>query len=186
MSDHQTDLEHLEQLIDAALSTYGRPAQDAGLEARLLAQLQAERQRAHRRRRMLWAAGALAATACMLLLVAPWRSASPHAEPRIQARNEQPGATLPRVTSAVEMNRSTTTRLHRADRPAMAGSTPPKLDVFPMPAPVTAEEQALVQFAAQSTKPQMKELMTDEQPVEPIDIAAISIPPIKPPSEGNE
>jgi hypothetical protein len=184
MSDQENNLD---RLIDAALATYADPGPASGLEARLMARIDAEREHQHRGFRWLWACGALAAAACTVLLIAPWRSASPHAAPRITARSERPEADAPSGTSVSQPGKPATAQLHKAGLHTTAHNAPPKLGVFPIPTPLTGEEQALVHFATRNSEAQVKSLMAVEQPVDaPIDIAAISIPPIKPPSEGKE
>jgi hypothetical protein len=188
MSDQENELD---RAIDAALSTYADPGPDFGLEARLMARIntariQAEGEYRHRGSRSLWACGALAAAACTVLLIAPWRSASPHAAARITAR-ERPEAVAAAGTSIPQPGKPTTAQSHIAGLHATAHNAPPKLGVFPIPTPLTGEEQALVHFATQNSEAQVKSLLPAEQPADaPIDIAAISIPPIKPPSEGKE
>jgi hypothetical protein len=178
-----SDRDNLDQLLDAALSTYADPGADSGLEARLLARMDAVRESGRQRRRFLWAAGALAAAACMVLLIAPWRSAAP----RIEARSERPEAVAAVKTSVPHPSRPATLRLHKAGAVLSAHNSPPKLEVFPKPAGLTGEEQALVHFALHSSEAQHENLVADEQRAEaPIDIAAIAIPPIEPPSPGKE
>ncbi len=54
-----------------------------------------------------------------------------------------------------------------------------------MPAPLTGEERALAELAAQNSEVQIQDLISVEQQADaPIDIAVISIPPIKLPPEG--
>jgi len=179
--------DYLDREIDAALSTYADFEPGAGLEARLLKGLRVERAAAHRRRQMLWSGGALAAAACLVLLLAPWRSSLPHTAPRTEARVEQPA---PSSSPAIESTQAATrapSRLRAAAKQAPAQNAAPKLAVFPTPAPLTGEEQALALFAARSSAPQFKDLVAAQQVADsPIDIAAISIPPIKSPSEGKE
>ena len=61
----------------------------------------------------------------------------------------------------------------------------PKLDVFPTPQPLTAEERALVAFAANAPKPELKAVV-DAQPQAdaPLSIAAIEIQPLDSPDQG--
>jgi len=178
---------NLDRMIDSALSTYAEPAADSGLEARLRARIDAELRRSRRQRLMVWAAGVLAAAACTVLVIAPWRASSPHNVPRNNARNQNPRPVLGAGTITRHIDWPAAPQTHRAGQPAIARSTAPKLDVFPTPEPVTTEEQALVRFAAQNTRLPKNAPMTDERPtVAPIEIAAISIAPIKLPSEGKE
>jgi hypothetical protein len=56
----------------------------------------------------------------------------------------------------------------------------PKLDVFPTPEPLTAEEQAMTRFAAQASEADRKALLAAQQQAdEPLTISAIRIPPIE-------
>jgi hypothetical protein len=81
-------------------------------------------------------------------------------------------------------------RPHRSAAPALAASAPrPKLGVFPAPAPLSAEEQALARVVAQSSEEQRESFLRQQQQTgEPIRISSISIPPISisPPDEGKE
>ncbi len=181
----------LDRLLDSALSTYADPGPDSGLEAGIFARIGAERTAGQRRHwRLLWTAGLPALAACLLLLLATalWRPAPPHTAPRIQSSAEhplvassaQPAPTQPVRRSALHEAR---TRGSSIPRPAAA----PKLDVFPAPAPLSSQEQALVRFVAATSEVQHTDLMqAQQQAVEPLRIAAISIPPIEPPSEGKE
>ncbi len=64
---------------------------------------------------------------------------------------------------------------------------PPKLPVFPSPAPLSAEETALLHLATQTTVDERKAILAAQQKsAEPLHIASLSISPIEPPSEGKE
>jgi hypothetical protein len=63
----------------------------------------------------------------------------------------------------------------------------PKLAVFPTPAPLSAEETALVRLASETTSEERKSILdAQRRAVEPLHITAIFIPPIEPPVEGKE
>jgi hypothetical protein len=185
------DDNNLDRLIDAALSTYADPGPASGLEARLrsrlMTQIEAERETGTRRWRWLWAGGALAAAVCTVLLIAPWRSSHPHAAPPTTARIERPDAVVSARKNVSPPGKPASVLRRNASLPTAAHSAPPKLEVFPMPAPLTGEERALAELAAQNSGVQIQNLLPVEQPADaPIDIAAIAIPPIKPPSAGKE
>jgi hypothetical protein len=59
----------LEQWLDSALSQYGKAEPRPGLESRVLASLQAERNRTTFRRRWWWAMGAVAAAVAIVAVV---------------------------------------------------------------------------------------------------------------------
>ena len=60
----------------------------------------------------------------------------------------------------------------------------PKLDVFPTPQPMSAEERALVVVAMQTPLPLRKALAEAQQDDPPIHIAATHIPPLESPDQG--
>ncbi|HEV2136758.1 MAG TPA: hypothetical protein VGR47_21240 [Terracidiphilus sp.] len=61
----------------------------------------------------------------------------------------------------------------------------PKLDLFPTPRPLSAEEEALVNFAAKAPKTERESLLAaQEQADAPLSIAAIEIKPLEPPASG--
>lgn len=184
-------LDTLDRLLDAALSTYADPGPDSGLEAGILARIGTERRSGQRRSwRLLWAAGLPALAACLLLLLAPalWRHAAPHTAPRIQPSAEHPlAASSAPPALAKPVRRSVRHAARTPGRPIPQPAATPKLDVFPAPAPLSRQEQALVRFVATTSVAQRKDLMqAQQQAVAPLRIAAISIPPIEPPAEGKE
>ncbi len=181
------DDNRLDRLIDAAVATYADPEPAFGLEARLMARIDAERERGRRRWRWLWTGGALTAAVCTVLLIALWRTSYPPTAPPTTARIERPDAVVPARKSVSPPGKPASVLRRNASLPTAARSASPKLEVFPMPAPLTDEERALAELAAQNSGVQIQDLIPGEQPADaPIDIAAISIPPIKLSSEGKE
>jgi hypothetical protein len=80
---------------------------------------------------------------------------------------------------------------HSANRPPRSQELP-KLDDFPAPSPLTAEESTLLAFAAQAA-PEQKQALTKPAPeakepleVEPIRIAEIEIKPLSPPDDDKQ
>ena len=69
---------------------------------------------------------------------------------------------------------------------ALAKAQPlPKLDVFPTPRPLTPAEQALVHFAMRTPATELKHVLESQKQIDtPLNIAAITIQPIKVPELG--
>ena len=199
--------DELDLLLDSALSTYADPGRDSGLEERVLAALSAARESKQRdrfiappRRRWLPWVIALPAAACLLLL---WLATSrikhvPSTETQ-QARQVNQAPALPRTTPLAEVrSKSPKGREQRATsgysaaskepQPAtqLSGTSPvPKLDVFPTPQPLTEEERALAVVATQTPAPVRNALLEAQiQNDAPVRIAAIHIPPIESPDQG--
>jgi hypothetical protein len=186
---HERD--ELDLLLDSALSTYGDPGQDTGLEERIVSRIRAEAAPPPRSRWLLWAVP-LAIAACLLLLVL-----SAPKPPRMQAGLAGQSRSLrqsPTITAHTDAYPAGTTEISRSPKAAAPGAPPqpvilsagpaplPKLDVFPTPRPVNPAEQAL---AAQTPAPELQALAgAPEQPDTPLSFASIHIPPLEPPDEG--
>ena len=186
---NRTEFDHPEfdRLINRALDTYAEA--DSGLEQRVLARIVVGRASAPRLRSIVWAV-TLAATACLLLLMAlmharPARSPvsnainrsrpqpAPNAEARFEPRTMQRRSGLPHHTQAESAaGKFVARRL-------------PKRGIFPTPQQLSPAEQVLVDFAAQAPKAEREAFLEDQkQASEPIAIAAIHITPLEiPPLE---
>jgi hypothetical protein len=160
---HLEDAKHdeLDKTLDAALARYAAVEPRAGLEDRVLSTLRAEREQIPQR--SWWRvhyiacsmAGALAVVAIVAIALA-WRSSGPshpvvanHSSATTQAPNVPPT----QVISNSEDNgvRSSVLSSPRRisaprSRPAVVASAVPKLDQFPSPQPLSAEEMALVRY----------------------------------------
>ncbi len=67
----------------------------------------------------------------------------------------------------------------------IANAALPKLDVFPTPAPLSAEERTLVAVADAGPPPQREALIVSQKNLDtPLNIAALNIPPLAAPGEG--
>ncbi len=192
---HEKD--DLDLLIDSALATYADPGPDSGLEDRVLATLSAVRTEpptviTPRPRHWLPWTIAIPLAAGLILF---WLSISrnkplPTSEPQ-QARQSVPAPIVPQLTSSTEVRRAVPHRhAVRVTQPASplqtAQAAPlPKLDVFPTPQPLTAEERALVVVVNQSPLP-AREALVEAQSLDaqPVRIAEIHIPPLEPPDQG--
>jgi len=152
----QSENDELGRELDAALAKYSNVAARAGLEDRVLANLQAERARVSDPAWWHWSfAGALAAVIVVALALA-WRSGKP-AHPVVAIHpSTATQSTKEPATQAVsnsEENGVRPTRpgpahkvaAHRSSPPVMA-SAQPKFDHFPSPRPLSEEEQLLVRY----------------------------------------
>ena len=165
---------------------------DSGLAARILARVSSEQSSNRsasrsRSRFLLWAA--LPAAACMLLIFVLLRSAGPVSDHQ-SASSPQPssstssGSKAPVVASNTPAKKtSPTARHHMRPQPTTAAAkaaAPPKLDVFPLPQPLSPEEQALYAFATQVSEKQRQAVLDAQKNVDaPLNIAAIHIQPLE-------
>ena len=195
----------LDRLLDSALATYADHGSDAGLENRILEALATERRadQSHRavarRRWLVWVIAAPVAAAVLLSLsIANIKrtpsSRSPQVSRLVRPSSPEPGnqpEMSPRSEPTPSRGKSGGFTGHKSSRAAHAppstrasaalASPLPKLDVFPTPKPLTAEERALLDVAVKAP-PQARQAIVDaqEQNKEPLHIAAIHIPPLEP------
>ena len=183
--------DELDAMLDAALETYVDAEATPGLSHRILI---ATSRREASRSAVRWlplAASALAA-AILIAIFLDHRADSP-SKPvpvAVTATSSTSVAGVPvRGKPAVHSVRV------RAVKSLPNRSAPPPLprrEVFPTPAPLTPEEQALLksgnrsleQVPAQEVATQTVQSVP-QGPVEPIHIAAIHIPPLNPPDNGS-
>jgi len=187
--------DELDLLLESALTTYADPGPDSGLEQRILTRVSAGAATRPRRHWLLWAI-ALPAAACLLplFLSTPKHRYPPsgHAAPAHPAQvaplvaahtGAQPAYHLEAPQRLAKPARQTQAQpITLAAKPAPY----PKLDVFPTPRPLTHAEQALAVFAVRAPEPERESLVkAQEQLEEPLHIAAIHIPLLELPDEGN-
>jgi hypothetical protein len=187
----------LDLLLDSALATYADPGPDSDLENRVLAALSAVRSEPRTvitlrfRRWLPWAITVPIAAGLLLFWLSIARNRQlPSSAPQ-QARQSAPGPIVPHAAPSSEFRRAVPRRHPvRITRPPSSVQTAqaaalPKLDVFPTPKPLTAEEQALVGVVAQSPQPIREALVqAQNQDDSPVRIAAIHIPQLEPPDSG--
>lgn len=159
----------VDRWLDSALSQLGKAEPRAGLESRVLANLQAERDRLASRRRWWWAAGAATALAAVVLAVWVGESArernrggtagtsTTHSEEARRSMRPRPApqATAPQVAA----NQVTASRVADAPRevaqrgpangPIRRVAGTPKLAQFPSPQPLSEQEKILASYVAQ-------------------------------------
>jgi hypothetical protein len=187
----------LDLLIDSALATYADPGPDSGLEDRVLVTLATVRTETPsarggwRRRGLPWAVAIPIAAGLLFLWLSPRRDKPLPASERQEAHSAAPNAIAPHANSSAEVRPAAphrrTIRVTQPTSPlqtAQAASLP-KLDVFPTPQPLTAEERALVVVVSQTPLP-AREALVEAQSLDavPVRIAEINIPPLEPPDQG--
>lgn len=178
----------LDLLIESALADYAEPR--AGLEQRMLARISGKVENSSPRR---WLFVASAPAAAVLILLGYLMVRTPHSQPGQMADHPAIPSVAPVIPPATSRptGKSATIRRVRhkesaADRASNNQVLRPKLDVFPTPQPLNAEEQAMSKFVAQSSDADRKALVEAQQRIdEPLKISAIRIAPIQSP-EGNQ
>ena len=186
--------DELDLLIDSELARYGEPR--PGLEQRILATVDAEsvgRAWIFRGWRVwVWTSGA--AVAAVLLAGIPQlrhsevpvttaRATTPDREPVAAPMNTSPEIPVRHLARAMKGVPGTTRA--KAPRKDTEYSQRPKLEVFPAPQPLSAEERALLALATAPSDSGRESLMASQrQSTAPLQISAIQILPITMPEEG--
>ena len=182
---HEKD--HLDQMLESSLSSYGDTGTDSGLAERILARVSSEQSTDRpaprwRSRFLLWAA--LPAAACLLLTVLVLKSSGPpamHSSGELpQSASTKTSAKAPGVGIVTPPAPKTITQTQHRHSAAIAESAArPKLDVFPLPQPLSPEERALYAFATQVPEEQRQAVLAAQKNDDaPLNIAAIHIQPL--------
>ena len=181
-NDAMNEQDELDALLDAALATYVDAEAKPGLAPRILAIT--SRREAHRSA-VRWLAVAVPALAALLLVTMLLRR---HAESPSEAQHvvAQVRSAAPRVVlpaKPARPNHSAAGRPVKATDSRVAPSRLPRREVFPTPATLTPEEQALLKLGNRrlGEVPGQTIQSATQDPVQPIHIAAIEIPPLNPP-----
>ncbi len=185
--------DELDRLVDSALANYADPGPESGLESRILSRIAVEKVPASRRRWLSWAI-AVPATAALLVFILLWHPGTKNS-PSVPQQSNMPhqpthsieAANQPSSKPALILRGHAPLRKPRSRHKALAAhSAPlPKLDVFPTPEPLSAQEQALVNFAAHASKSERESLVAaQEQADAPLHIAPIQIQPLQQPTAG--
>ena len=188
--------DELDCLIDLELVRYAEPR--AGLEQRILVRVEAE---SSSRSWFLhgWRRWALAGAVSMAIVLAIGISLSAHHETSVNTagmampgrESARPTTTVPDIhveTSHSNMTAKTAQNGTRRSKSIEVAERPrqPKLEVFPAPQPLTAEEEALVAIATGKSDAGRESLMASNRQLRtPLQISAIEIPPLTVPDEGN-
>lgn len=141
----------LDRMLDTALAKYAVVERRAGLEERVLAHLRVEALRPPRHAWLQWGlAGALAVIAVLAVWTSSRASHPAFAKrPRaaIQGPSIQETKPAPHETDEVASAKPASTRKAAARwAPASTAMAHPKLDQFPSPQPLSAEEIALAHY----------------------------------------
>ena len=168
--------DELDRMIDGALASYSGVEPLAGLEERVLNRVRVAETERPRLRLWRWilAGSVLAALLVVAIVLRTQRNPAPKTNEIARVEAHVPLAPAP----AREAPRVAPTRLRmiaKAPQPERL----PKLEQFPAPAPLTAEERALVAFVGRDPK-QAQQVFSDLQKHsnEPIEVGAIQIPPL--------
>jgi len=160
-TDHKNNVE---AWLESALGQYSKAEPRAGLEGRILANLQAERGRITERKRWWWAsAGTVAAAAAIAFSI--WLSHSDNArnpnEPSATAKVDAGSGTGPVVSAKIHtpipatnpVNDCVVTGLCPAHARRSGGakhqSATPRLAQFPAPTPLSDQEKLLARYVEQ-------------------------------------
>ncbi|MGA7313011.1 MAG: hypothetical protein WBX22_03490 [Silvibacterium sp.] len=188
--DAMKDRDDLDILLDAALATYADPGPPPGLTSRIIAS-------AHgidsRRRPVTWLPWAVPTLAALVIVAFFARHTLTHrtALPPVAQLSPRPSVhvlTKPDPAIAIQQTavRSNSPRTVKTMYVANPQQPLPRLEVFPTPTHLTSEEQALVGLANRNLGDITQSFARNQtQPVEPLRIAAIQIPPLNPPDNGN-
>ena len=189
---HEKD--DLDLLLDNVLSNYGDPGPDSGLDQRVLARISSASASARvapasRRRWLPWVVGLPVAAGLLLFffLAGPKTASPPTSVAKGMAQTQQvPIVTAPSEAASAHRSEPVSSNGHvpfnlrsRSGKQASRTVALPKLDVFPTPQPLTAEEQALVAFAVRAPESERRSFIEAQKQAEaPLRIAAIEIPPL--------
>jgi hypothetical protein len=162
--------DELDRVIDGALADYSGAEPLAGLEERVLNRVRVVE--AGPRWRFAWAFALAAVAAAVVTTIVVQIPQQPAPK-----NNDIACVVTPAPLPAVEKARVVPKRLvrSRAPRPGLL----PKLEQFPSPTPMTAEEQALVAFVGQRPAEAQQVFADLRKNGEPIEIEPIQIPPLQ-------
>ncbi len=194
--DSTQNRDELDILLDAALATYVDSEPSPSLTPRILAAAR-DVDRRPSVGWLSWAVPALAAALLMTIFLTH--------RPAARRETPQPTADLsaPRVPASAERISDTPAKSIATEATPHLGSTPPRAarsvrttapiqpllprqDVFPTPTPLSPEVQALAALVNRNPERVAQTGETSQpQPIEPLHIAAIHIPPLNPPDNGD-
>jgi hypothetical protein len=144
--------DEVEKWLDDGIAQFGKAEPRVGLERRVLASLQAERNRIMSRRRWWWAMGAAAAAAAIVAMVwvganGPKKNAGGVAETSTPSHNEEAQRPIvPRPAQQAVHPAKEVAHRGPANEPSreLAAAARPKLDQFPSRRKMSEEELLLV------------------------------------------
>jgi hypothetical protein len=144
----------VEQWLDAALGQYGKVEPRTGLESRVLANLQSERNRIAPKRRRWWAVGTVAVAVAIVAAVWFGEGSIPRIPPRTMETSTVTHRDNARV-SRPSIHPSQVDRRPQEPPPPRLAKRPnhdfapvkaPKLEQFPSPSPMNEQEKMLARY----------------------------------------
>lgn len=179
MRSNQPD--ELDRLLDEALASYSSEEPRPGLEQRVLGRVRA----AGTPRRFGWWRWAVAIPVFASLLVLAINHWSKPQQPTAERNLASARPAAATVVAPVQLRHAAPHRARRVvNRPMVTRSPLPKREVFPLPAPLSPEERALVDLVTRFPD-QAREILieADRRSRQPIEIPRIEIPPLPDGSE---
>ena len=175
MADKNHD-KFLEELLEASLKRYRSEEPRAGLENRILANVQAS-DRALESRRWVWAWALAASAAVLIVAVVVLRFTSRPAprtgtfSPAMQA--VAPKAETPQVVAGAPPVTRVPRKPSRRPRPAAANLRRP--EQFPTPSPLSEQEQLLLAFVSQGPRSELSALAIRDVKIDPLEIPELKV-----------
>jgi len=167
--------DELDRMIDSALAGYSSAQPLAGLEERVLNRVRLTD--SARRRVLGWTVAIVAVTFVLLIAILVRMPYAPVSHGIARVQTPAPARPVPEVEQVRVAPKHRRGRV--ATRRAGSPRPLPKLEQFPAPAPLTAEERALLAFV-EHYPDEAKQLVTEQQKSgEPIEIQLIRIPPLQ-------
>ena len=193
--DAMKDRDDLDILLDAALATYANPGMPPGLASRILVSARRIDGRRSSVRWLPWAAPVLAALLLAVIFSVHHADthrmvSNPTAQLSLRPAPRTPATPNPAVETQQTAARSNPPRTVSAMLPTAQQPPLPRQEVFPTPTPLSPEEQALVALVNRDPEKVARRVAqpgdaNQPQPIEPLRIAAIHIPPLTPPDNGD-
>jgi hypothetical protein len=193
------DRDEFDLLLDSALATYANPEPSHSLAARILTTTRNINRRPFVRW-LPWTIPALAALLLAVLFIRHHAFSSRTGSPvtarlssvpgTLQSASRVPSISGSKARTAPPAVRANLSQFDKAMRvPTPRTELLPRQEVFPTPAPLTPQEQALAALVNRNASDVSSQVAqsaprNQEQPIEPLSIAAIHIPPLNPPDNG--
>ena len=164
--------DRIDEILDEALSSYASVEPRAGLENRVLETVRAAKTDAKR----LWRRFALAASALVCIALLYWTGSASRPRPQTTIAATPPDLPIQSYPRSLVLT-------HTVQRLTLKQTPLPQLAQFPTPSPLTPEERALMGFVAHQPKLAAEAFEDLKAQSKPIEIEAISIPPLQPAAE---
>jgi hypothetical protein len=194
-----SDRDELDLLLDSALVAYVDSDPSPNLRSRVLSATTQRRGSEFPTGWAMWAAPALAALLLITILLIHHRTAvvpsppvahqsAPHGPELATSASKAPNANQAMAATS-PLRLSQPRPIRTAHTVTLSQPTLPRQEVFPTPAPLSPEEQALVAEVNRNPERVSRQVepsaaRSDEEPIEPLRVAAIHIPPLNPPDGG--